>query len=95
MGEAGIWETTGSWLLKLNADVPESKQLWRTLAQHPKSTVRFRVASFLNDVSEDLGRELYARFENDRSERVRRHAFGKWDYRINPEKYGIMRSTDA
>jgi hypothetical protein len=87
-GESGIWETAGTWLLKLNRDAPESQDLWRMLAAHPHATVRFRIASFLDDVEVELARELYERFSADRSERVRDHAFGKCDFRMHPERYG-------
>lgn len=86
--ERGIWETAGRSLLKLNGDAPEPRDLWRRLAAHPRATVRFRVAAFLDEVADDLGRELHERLSGDRSERVRTHATGKWDFRVHPEHYG-------
>jgi hypothetical protein len=49
-GGSGVWEATGSWLRELGAEYPDIRGLWVELAQHPRVTVRFRIACFLNEM---------------------------------------------
>jgi hypothetical protein len=86
-GPAGVWESAGSWLRKLNGEHPSSRELWRRLAEHPSATVRFRVASFLDELPDPLASDLYQALHADKSRRVSKQAEGKWDYRVNRAKY--------
>lgn len=86
-GKSGIWETTGSWLLKLNKEFPSTSDIWSKFANDENATTRFRAASFLDNIENDLAKNLYEKFCVDKSKRVREHAEGKWSFRQNPEKY--------
>ena len=86
-GKSGVWEATGSWLLKLCADYPAMQGLWWEFARHASATVRFRVACHVIDLDEPQRTEIYSILEADKSKRIRDQAIGKWDYLKNPGKY--------
>ncbi|MBN7849209.1 hypothetical protein J0L38_05340 [Stenotrophomonas maltophilia] len=87
-GASGTWETSGSWLCKLNDAYAATESVWFELASHPMAKVRFRVACHMLWISEGLARKLHPTLAKDRSRRVREQAQGNWDYLQHPEKYG-------
>lgn len=86
-GRRDVWDAAGTWLLKLQGDHADCRQLWVELAGHESAEVRFRVASHLPDFGHGLREEIYALLKDDRSRRVRNHVEGKWDYCQNPDRY--------
>ncbi|PSM15711.1 hypothetical protein [Stenotrophomonas maltophilia] len=87
-GASGTWETSGSWLCKLNDAYAATECVWFELASHPMAKVRFRVACHMLWISEGLAARLYPTLAMDRSRRVREQAQGNWDYLQHPEMYG-------
>jgi hypothetical protein len=86
-GNRATWDKTGSWLLKMSKDYPETEGTWKYLATHPKAEVRYRVACHVGDFPDKYQEGLYNILINDKSKKVRSQADGKWDYFKHPEKY--------
>jgi len=87
-GRRDIWDAAGTWLLKLQKDYPPVEHVWTDLAKHPKSEVRFRIASHIIDLPQSTRDQVYSLLKDDKSKRVRDHARGKWDFAKHPEQYG-------
>jgi hypothetical protein len=80
-GVSGVWESSGSWLRKIGLEQPSFQRLWSEFAEHKRSEVRFRLACFVDVLPDALGEALYASLAADKSERVRRQAISKWEFR--------------
>lgn len=76
-GGSGVWEQTGSWLLKLSADQPTLSSVWYDLANSPDGKVRFRVACFLNDLPRPIALEIGEQLRTDRSKKTREMAVAR------------------
>ena len=87
-GRRDIWDAAGTWLLKVQKYYPSVAHIWTDLAGHPKSEVRFRIASHIIDLPQPTREQIYVLLKDDKSKRVRDHAEGKWDFIQHPEKYG-------
>ena len=86
-GNRATWDKTGSWILKMRKDYPETEHLWKELAINSKAEVRFRVACFVGDFPSEYQNELYEILTADKSKKVKRQADDKWDYFKNPDQY--------
>lgn len=76
-GGSGAWEQAASWMTKLSSEYPELLSEWRSLAEHKKATVRYRVACCLNDMPQLLAQEIGRQLVNDRGSKVREMAMGR------------------
>ena len=79
-GSSGVWESAGCWLKKLGKEDQDYLSIWLELTNHPKSTVRFRVASFVGDMPTDIGQQVFSVLSKDESKKVREHVAGKWEF---------------
>lgn len=86
-GNRATWDKTGSWLLKMSKDFPETEDTWKELAKHPKTEVRYRVACHIGDFPSKYHGELYATLTADKSKKVKNQADAKWHYFEHPEEY--------
>jgi len=84
-GRRDVWEAGATWLLKLTKHA-EARDVWLQLAHHSKAEVRFRVASFIDDLPNPLASELFELLKDDQSRRVRQHAIERWDMHEHPER---------
>jgi hypothetical protein len=99
-GGSGAWEQTGSWLRKLTTEHPSLVQVWLQLAPHKSARIRFRVAAFLNDMPDDIRRQLAETFLADPSAKVRSKTAGEISMRPTPDVLPLLQSratqeTDA
>jgi hypothetical protein len=76
-GGSGVWEQTGSWLLKLSVEHPELLSLWRELAINPDGKTRFRTACFLNELPRALALELGHGLANDKHKKTKEMALAR------------------
>jgi hypothetical protein len=90
-GASSIWESTGNWLCKLAKNEPTFNEIWVQLSMSRQATVRFRVASFIDVISEEIVKEVYTILSQDKSKKVSEHAQGKWDFKYG--KYGQVDIT--
>jgi hypothetical protein len=84
-GCSGVWESTGSWLLKVGREFPDFFGLWDEFAAHSSAATRFRVAAFVGNLPEDAVRKLLPALLADPSTKVRRKLGGdqhdaKWEW---------------
>ncbi len=86
-GNRATWDGTGSWLLKMSKDFPETENTWKELAEHPKAEVRYRVACHIGLFPSKYQEDLYATLTADKSKRVKNQADAKWHYFEHPEEY--------
>jgi len=79
-GPSGVWESAGSWLIKLGNENKVFLGIWRELAKSSKANTRFRVGAHLRYFPSELKTELYETLSNDKSKRVREHVIGNWEF---------------
>lgn len=70
MGGSGVWESAGSWIIKMSKEFPEIGRIWVDLSRHSRAEVRFRVACFLNDVDQNIFDIIGPTMLSDRSKKV-------------------------
>ncbi|TWU05426.1 hypothetical protein [Allorhodopirellula heiligendammensis] len=75
-GGGGVWEQAGSWLVKLSSKHSILDPIWSTLATNPKSTIRFRAAAHVVDMSPDARATILPILLSDRSRKVRSKVVG-------------------
>lgn len=73
-GGSGVWEQTGSWLLKISAHCCELQSVWSELSTSPNGKVRFRVACFLNELPKPLAFEIGDHLKDDCNKKTREMA---------------------
>lgn len=78
-GGSRVWESAGSWLLRLSVDYPSFNGVWVLLTKHKLAKVRFRVACFLDGIPRDVGRPFFEILSVDKSKKVREQAVDKWN----------------
>jgi len=70
-GGSGVWEQTGSWLVKLGGERPEFTKLWSDFATHKSAKIRFRAAAFVCNLPDAIVQQLVPKLLADRSAKVR------------------------
>jgi hypothetical protein len=85
-GGAGVWENAAKWLRKTSVEHPEILGLWSELASHPKASVRFRVACYLDAMPFETASAVWACLAQDRSKKVATMA---------EERFSRARGADA
>ena len=70
-GGSGVWEQAGSWLRKLSEEHPILGHLWREFCRHRSVRVRFRAATFLEDMPTEVFAECFPLLLADASAKVR------------------------
>lgn len=75
-GGGGVWESTGSWLLKAGGEFPDFLSLWDVFAAHPSAATRFRACAFVVDLPENVAKKLLPVLLSDPSAKVRRKTAG-------------------
>jgi hypothetical protein len=73
-GGSGVWEQTGSWFIKLANEYPYFDSIWLEIADHKSANIRFRVASFLEDMNPVIFKQLSPLLMSDSSAKVRLRA---------------------
>ncbi len=91
-GGSGAWEQTGSWLRKLTGEHPSLAQLWIQFAPHASARIRFRVAAYLNEMPDDMRRQLVATFLVDPSAKVRSKTAGEISMRPTADVLPLLQS---
>ena len=86
-GNRATWDKTGSWLLKMAKDYPDTEAIWFELAKNPKAEVRFRVACHIGDFPKNYNKKIYEVLKEDRSKKVITQANAQWHYFEHPEEY--------
>ena len=86
-GNRATWDMTGSWILKMSKDYPETKSIWLSLAENSKAEVRYRVACYIGSFPDAYNEKLYLLLSEDKSKKVSEQAKGKWHYYKHPEEY--------
>ncbi len=89
-GGSGAWEQTGLWLRKLAGKHPSLAQLWLQFAPHKSARIRFRVAAHLNEMPDDMRRQLVATFLTDPSAKVRSKTAGEISMRPTADVLPIL-----
>ena len=79
-GNSGVWESTGTWLIRLSEEFPLFEEIWDELAAHPKSKIRYRVACHLLSLPPKLAEKYYEILSKDKSEKVKEHCLGNRVY---------------
>lgn len=69
-GGSGVWEQAATWLRKTAVEHPELVSLWLELAQHPETSVRFRVACGLDDIPAQVFAQVANTLTSDKSKKV-------------------------
>lgn len=82
-GKSGVWESSGSWLIKLGHEYDELNLIWDELAVHPSAAVRFKVACHVFDLENKQANRIYDVLKNDNSKKVREHIIANWKYYKN------------
>ncbi len=82
-GKSGVWESTGSWLLKLGEENDVFQNVWRELVTHPCAEVRFKVGAHISDLPKGLNEEIYNLLLHDKSKKVREHVIDNWEFYNN------------
>ena len=75
-GGGGVWEQSGSWLIKLSGEFPSLDATWLTIARNSKATIRFRAAAHICDMSEPALSAVLPILLSDRSTKVRNKVVG-------------------
>ncbi|EGF26540.1 hypothetical protein RBWH47_00567 [Rhodopirellula baltica WH47] len=75
-GGGGVWEQAGSWLVKLSGQHSSLDSIWSTLATNPKSTIRFRAAAHVVNMSPKARATTLPILLSDRSRKVRNKVVG-------------------
>ena len=94
-GWARVWEETANWVRQVGNEFPEVLSLWDDLANHPDSSVRWRVACLLYwDIPERQSDRLFATLRFDKSKKVSSYAIDR--YEVRPDKDGtLVKQYDA
>ncbi len=70
-GCTGVWESAGTWLRKLCNENESFLEVWGQLAESKKANTRFRVACFLEDIPEEIQKEIGEKLRHDTSRKVK------------------------
>jgi hypothetical protein len=75
---------------------PECLVIWRELAQSEKWADRFSVACRLYSViPETLSDQLFSALRHDKSAKIRKYAFDRYENRAGPDRYIVFKMFDA
>jgi hypothetical protein len=77
VGGSDVWEQAANWLRRLSKKHPDLLSLWLELSQHRSSTVRFRTACCLLDMTPEVAKQVSIMLLTDPSKKVREMTIGK------------------